>query len=229
MNKVPFQGKRKLQLLHGPATSASRKKLQDIKKSFSPDDIVVFDSEVDPGQVIANLMAVSMFSESRLVIWENPPEDFIFDASLITYHSSLVLWFDHEVAAKKPILVAIQELKGEVLFFSEAREISVFPFLDLLASSDKNAFLELEKLKNAGFDIQYFLTMTFYLLRNLVATPKNAPQFVRDKLQRQRTNFPREKIVDLYKDILEIDFKIKSGLLEKSQAEFLLVNKFLDG
>ncbi|MBI2338144.1 hypothetical protein HYU95_03075 [Candidatus Daviesbacteria bacterium] len=70
--------------------------------------------------------------------------------------------------------------------------------------------------------------MSFYLLRNLAVTSKKAPQFVKDKLQRQRKNFSLEKVISLYKEVLEIDFKIKSGLLEKPQAEFLLVNKFLN-
>lgn len=217
----------RLQLLHGPATSASRKKLQDIKKSFNPDDVVVFNSEIDAGLVIANLMAVPMFSEDRLVVWENPPEDLNLDSSLVTSHSSLVLWFDKEITVKKPILESVKILAGEILFFPEAKEVSVFPFLDFLAAGDKKAFLEMEKLKDSGFDIHYFMTMTFYLLRNLVATPRNAPPFVRDKLQRQRNSFPQEKITKLYKNILEIDFKIKSGLLEKPQAELLLVNGFM--
>ena len=116
----------------------------------------------------------------------------------------------------------------EVMFFPEGKEVSIFPFLDLLAAKDKKAFLELQKLKDGGFDIYYFLTMTFYLLRNLVATPKRAPDFVRTKLQRQRKNFTEAKITQLYKDLLEIDFKIKSGLMEIPQAEFLLINRFLE-
>ncbi len=208
-------------LLHGPAISSSRRKLQEIKKKFNPDNIVIFDSEVNSGQVIASLMTVPMFSEDRLVIWENPSEVFELPTTNSQLLTTFVLWFDHEVDTKK--------WPGfEVLFFPEAREVSIFPFLDLLAAKDKRAFLEMEKLKQAGFDIHYCLTMTFYLLRNLMVTPKNAPDFVKKKLLRQRSLFDREKITELYKEILEIDFKIKSGLLEKPQAEFMLVNKFVN-
>jgi len=214
-------------LLHGSAINASRRKLQELKKKFNPETIVVFDSEAHSGQVIASLMTVPMFSEERLIIWENPSEVFALPTTNYQLPASrgepttMVLWFDHEVDAKK--------WPGfEVLFFPEAKEVSVFQFLDYLAAKDKRAFLEIEKLKKAGFDIHYFLTMTFYLLRNLVVTPKNAPDFVRRKLVRQRTGFNLEDITKLYKDLLEIDFKIKSGLLEKPQAEFLLVNKFIN-
>lgn len=210
----------KLLLLHGPAIKASRIKLQELKGKFHQDNVIVFEEGADTQTILTNLQSIALFEDERLVVVENPSDDF---QSWITDSNSLILilWFDHEIDPKK--------WPGfEVQFFPEAREISVFPFLDYLAAKDQKAYLEMEKLKKGGFDIYYCLTMVFYLLRNLAVTPKNAPQFVRDKLQRQRKNFSQERITGLYKDILEIDFKIKSGLLEKNQAEFLLVNKFLN-
>ncbi len=213
-------------LLHGTAKVASRNKLLSVKEKFDQNNIVVFEEGSDLQTMLGSLATASLFSEERLIILENPPEDFTFDSLTLNDSLTLILWFDHEVSAKKPITEWAKK-NGQIFFFPEAKEVSVFPFLDCLATKDKKAFLELNKLKNAGFDIQYFITMVFYLLRNLLVTPKNAPQFVKDKLQRQRKNFDKEKITNLYKEIIEIDFKIKSGLLEKSQAEFLLVNKFI--
>ena len=205
----------KLLVLHGPAIQSSRKKLTEIKQKFDPNNVVVFEKGSDPQDVLASLQTVSMFEEDRLIIWENPPEG--FDLSRITYHLSLILWFDHEIKTKYP---------GEMLFFPEAREISVFPFLDLLGNRNKNAFLELDKLKKAGYDSQYFITMILYLLRNLVATPAKAQDFVKRKNARMRANFSPEELTKLYKFVLETDFKIKKGLMERSQADYLLVSKF---
>ena len=95
-----------------------------------------------------------------------------------------------------------------------------------MAADNTKAFLEIKKLKMAGFDIYYIMTMVFYLLRNLVASPKNAPDFVKQKLMRQRKNFNLERLIFLYKEVLQIDFKLKSGLIEVEQAEFSLVNLF---
>lgn len=206
-------------LLHGPAKSASRKKLVELKRKFDQNSVVVYEEGTNLQTIIGSIITPSLLSEQQVFVLENPSEDFVLDSSLITHNLSLILWFDHEVDTKK--------WPGfEALFFPEAKEVSVFPFLDFLAAQDQKAFLEMEKLKNAGFDIHYCLTMVFYLLRNLIATPKNAPDFVRKKLARQRTRFNREDIKSLYKELLEIDFKFKSGLLEKPQAEFMLVNKF---
>lgn len=216
----------KLVVLHGPAINNSRQQLFDIKSKFSNGNIVIFETGSDISEVLGELMTISLTPEPRLFILENPPEDFI-NYPLASIPDTLIFWFDHTVANKEPILDWAKKAQGEIIFFEEKSKISIFPFLDYLATKDKRAYLEIKKLKNSGFDIFYFITMVFYLLRSLAATPKNAPQFVKQKIEMQRKNFSTEQIIKLYKDILEIDFKLKSGLLEKEQAEFLMVNNFL--
>lgn len=217
----------KLLLLHGPAKTASRKKLIDVKQEFDQNNVLVFEEGTDSQVILDNLVTPSLFTDELLVILENPPEDINLNSLNTNDYLTLIFWFDHEINSKKSIIEWAKKSKGEVILFPEAREISVFPLLDYLAAFDKKAYLEVEKLKKAGFDSQYFITMVFYLLRNLAVTPKTAPQFVQDKLQRQRKNFDIKKVIDLYRQILDLDFKIKSGLLEKEQADFLLVNKFI--
>ena len=211
-------------LLHGASKAVSRKKLLEIKQKFDTNNVVVFEEGSDLQSVLGNLVTPSLFSDQQLIILENPPEDFI-NFPLSPSPLTLVFWFDHEVGEKKPIM-EWAKINGQIFFFPEAKEASVFLFLDYLVNQDKKAFLELDKLKRVGLDTQYFITMVFYLLRNLSVTPKNAKPFMKEKLERQRRSFSLEKIISLYKEILEIDFKIKSGLLEKDQAEFLLVNLF---
>lgn len=225
----------KLLLLHGAGIISSRKRLIDVKDKFDQNSVLVYGEGSDIENIKDNLAATSLFSNDRLVILENPSEDFALDSSLITNYLTLIFWFDHEISDKKPIISWVKEFKGQILYFPESKEISVFPFLDYLADGNKKAFLELRNLKNTvlpvgrhPFDVFYFITMVFYLLRSLVAIPKNAPQFVRNKLLKQRTRFEKGDLKNLYKDILGIEFKIKSGLLEKDQAEFLIVNKFLN-
>jgi len=190
--------------------------------------VMVFEEGSDLEAIMGSLMTPMLLSEEQLVILENPPEDFTLDLSIVTNNLALIIWFDRELLDKKPIMQWVKNLKGDVLFFPEGKEISIFPFLDHLVNKDKRAYLEMEKLKNANFDVAYFITMIFYLLRSLVFTPKSAPAFVRDKLKRQRIGFSLNDLIKLYKNLLIIDFKIKSGVLEKPQAEFLLINKFLN-
>lgn len=208
----------KLLLLHGPAIKVSRTKLISIRKNFDPNNVVVFETGSNAQDLLGELITVPLIEEHRLMIWENPSEDLPIPTQ-DTPNLTLVLWFDHQIDQKK-------YPNAQSFFFPEEKEISVFPFLDYLANCDKKAFLEMAKLKKAGFDIFYLTTMVYYLLRNLVSTPKNVPGFVKIKLEKQRIKFALDKIKKFYKSILETEFKIKSGLLETSQAEFLLVNLF---
>ncbi len=208
----------KLLLLHGPAINSSRQKLLQLKQKFDQGAVVVFEKGAELTEILTNLQSQSLFNGERLIIVENPSEDFI-NYTLYPIPYTLVLWFDHEIDIKK-------WKDAEVLFFPEAKEISVFPFLDFLGNKDKRAYLELEKLKQ-NYDSQYLITMILYLLRNLSCTPKNAKDFVRNKNAKMRKNFNQKELTNLYQSILEIDFKIKSGLLETAQAEFSLVNLFL--
>ncbi len=218
----------RLALLHGPSKVASRLKLAQLKNKFNPNQIIVFEEGISIAEIKETVLSISLLPEPRLVIAENVGEDFNFpNEQFFEEGLTLALWFDHEVSDKKTVMEWVETIGGTVLNFPEEKEVSVFPFLDLLAAKDKNAFLELRKLKTAGFDIYYLVTMVFYLLRNLTVTPKNAKEFMRKKLDRQRRNFNRQKLENLYQKTLEIDFKIKSGLLEQDQAEFLLVWQFL--
>lgn len=208
-------------LLHGPAISVSRKKLSEIKQKFDSANVITFEKGTDTKEILAAAQTAPMFGEERLIIVENPSGAFS-NFTLPALPFTLILWFDHEIDPKK-------FKEAEILFFPEAKETSVFPFLDKLAQKDKMAFLELDKLKKAGLDTQYFIIMIFYLLRSLIYQPQKAHPFARQKAQRQAKNFSREELIDLYKFVLETDFKIKKGLLETDQAEFNLVNRFLMG
>ena len=212
----------KLQLLHGPAITSSRKKLLEIKGKFDSENIIIFEKGSDTSQIMDSLGTTPLFGEEQLAIFENPSEELTAKLLTINYKLlTIILWFDKEIDVKK--------FPGaEVSVFPESQEVSVFPFLRLLGGKDPKAFLELEKLKRAGFDSQYFITMILYLLRNLVSTPKKAVEFVRNNNEKMRKNFTRRELLNLYKNILEIDFKIKKGLLETEQAEHLLVSRFLN-
>ena len=211
----------KPQILHGPVVASSRKKLSEIKQKFS-DNVVVFEKGSDPKVILAELQTVSIFEDNRLVVVENPPVEFLENVLRITYHVSLVFWFDKEIDVKK-----IPQ-GFEVLFFPEAKEASIFPLLDLLGNKKPQAFIELNKTRPDGSDTQYLLTMIFYLLRSLAVPPKNAPPFVKQKIAKQRSNFTDEELVDLYKYVLENDYKIKMGLIEPTQAEFNIISKFVN-
>lgn len=210
-----------LLVLHGPAINRSREKLLELKKKFDPENVMIFEKGAKISDILENVQTVSMFSKERLVIIENVSNE-IFP-KLLTINNELltiIFWYDSEIDTKNLS-------KAQVLFFPEAKEVSVFPFLRFLGVRDKEAFIELDKLKRVGFESQYFITMILYLLRNLVVTPKKAAEFVRVNNIKMRKNFTSEEIIRLYKKVLEVDFKIKKGLMDVTQADFSLVSFFI--
>lgn len=219
----------KVALLHGPAQISSRSKLLEIKKSFTPDEIVTFSEGSNLQDILGAISTPSLLSINQLIILENPPEDLLLPLIPDSNPLTIILWFDHEVSVKKPILEIVKQIKGEILFFPAEKEASIFPLLDMLGNRDKKAFIELNKLQKTHekfSDMQYLITMIFYLLRILLVTPESVAPFVRQKLDKQRKNFSKEELENLYHSTLETDFKIKSGLLDLKQAEFQLINEF---
>lgn len=218
-----------LLVLHGPAISASRSKLLSIKQKFDPSNVVTFEKESDPKVVMATLMTPGLLDAEQLIILENPSEDLDLGSSILNPQSSIIIWFDHEVAEKKPVMERVKR-NGQVLYFPPEKELTIFPFLDLLADKSPKAYLELNNLQKTHekfSDNQYLFTMVFYLLRSLVTTPRLAPSFVKQKLEKQRENFAAEELIDLYRFMLGTDYKIKTGLIDNTQAQFLLINKFI--
>lgn len=213
----------KLLLLHGPAITESRKKLSEIKKNFLPDNIYVFE-EVSQRIIDENVNSLSLFSGERLFIFENWDEG--IDLKINSQSDlTIVFWFDASLNEKDKILQFVKGNKGQVIFFPTEKEVTAFPFLDALGYKDKKAFIELQKLKNAGLDTQYIITMIYYLLRSLAVDNKKSPPFVKNKIIMQRQNF--SDVSKLYKFVLETDYKIKNGLIDINQAEFYLVYRFI--
>ncbi len=217
----------KLLLLHGQGIINSRKKLIDIKGRYKPEDITVFSGNINIEELLGNLMTINLLAAERLVVIENPPDTLEVKYLDLPDGVTVVFWLDHEVTATKLLLKLVKSLNGEILFFAPDKEVSVFPFLDALGNRDKKAFILLEQLKAEKIDLQYTITMILYLLRSLVAPNDNVPQFVKNKLSKQLQNFSMEGIKANYRFILETDFKLKSGLIEKKQAEFQIVQKFM--
>lgn len=213
----------KLILLHGNFQDALIKKASQIKKEFDPLSITEL-SEVGSGFSFAS---PGLFSQKRLIILENPDLKIVEKAALeVDPDLTVLIKFNKSLEKTSATLKKVLEVKGEVLTFDESNQTSIFPFLDMLGTKNPNAFKEFEK-NYSEFGGQYLLTMLAYFLRRMVAKPKSNSDFMRQKIETQKRNFPWEKIKDLYKEIIETDFKIKQGLGEEKLGVTLLVQKIL--
>ena len=214
----------KLILIHGSFQDAVLKKLSQIKQGFDALSITEV-SEAGPGFSISS---PSLFSGNRLIILENPDIKTVEKAVLGTDPDLTVLIkFSKSLEKSSAVLKKILENKAEVFVFEESNQTSIFPLLDMLGTKNKRVFAEFEK-NYSDFGGQYILTMIAYFLRRMITKPKSTSGFMVQKIAAQKRNFDPEKIKDLYKQIIETDFKIKQGMIEEKLGVTLLVQKILD-
>lgn len=213
----------KLILLHGSFQEAALKKISQIKKGFDPLSITEFS---DTGMGF-NFSSPNLFSEKRLIVLENPDLKTI-DKALEEKDPDLtvLIKFNKQLEKTSPILKKVIEAKGEILTFDENNQPSIFPLLDMLGNLNYQAYAEFEK-NYPGFGGQYILAMLAYFLRRMVVMPKSTSEYMRQKIAAQKKNFSLEKIKALYKEIIEVDFQIKQGLLEEKLGLTLLIEKIL--
>lgn len=211
----------KIILVHGNLPEAVFNKVDSIKTGYDPLSV----TEVDAGSAI-DLSSASLFSEKRLVIFDNP--DIKLVEKLEDDNSpelTVLLRYAKLLEKSSPIIKKAGEIKAEIFSFEEKNQNTVFPFLDFLGNLNAKAYVEMEKnYKESGG--QYLITMLTYFLRRMILN-KTSSDYMRSKIERQKRNFGKETIMDLYKELIETDFKIKRGFIDDRMGVLLMVEKIL--
>lgn len=214
-------------IFHGNGLSAISQATSKIKQGFDPLSIIQMSGRSSTwNQARLALASGDLFAGKRLVILEDFEPDFDLAKLTLDDQVTLVLRFAKTIPATSLTFKSVQSLKVQISRFEEKDEVSVFPFLDDLADQKHTALVKLEELLEE-YGGQYILTMIFYLLRRMVYSPKKLPPFIAQKIARQKMNFPKEKISELYRQALGADFKIKSGLIEDRLGLLLVAQNFL--
>lgn len=217
----------KVILLHGPGKISVNSKALQIKSQFKPLEIKEINGkDASLGTIKTECLTSGLFSEKRLLVVENCDPQISLDSLPKGDDNLTLLVVLGNIPASAQILKSAHNMGAQIYFFPEAKEISVFNFLDLLVDQNAGALIEFEKLyrEHGG---QYLITMIFYQLRKLIVSPKKVPPFVLKKIANQKSKFPPPKIALLYKDAIEADFRFKSGLIDEKTSLALLIQKFL--
>ncbi|KKQ67497.1 MAG: hypothetical protein US86_C0001G0424 [Candidatus Daviesbacteria bacterium GW2011_GWA2_38_24] len=211
-------------LIHGTDQVLVLNKLLEIKQSNPDAEISEFEgSEID---LKLEFRTSNLFSDKRLIIINNPDMKLNLLQLQEQNGVDVVLLFSKPLPLASEILKVVKEKKGVVFEFKERQDISIFPFLDALIEKKKKAFLDLDKLLNI-FGSQYILTMIFYSLRKLILPSKSSSPFAKQKIEQQKKLRSLDDLERLYKETLDLDFKIKKGAVENKIGLTLLVQKFL--
>ncbi len=216
----------KIIIIHGDSVDSSQK-LSFLKSQFNKLQVLQINAkELSPLALKDQFVAQDLFLPSQLIIVENPSESLDLAQLDSQTDNIVVFYFSKSLPARAKILSFPKSLPVQVFSFPKKIAITVWPFLDLVFSKNSQSLKEFEKLM-PEYGGQYLLTMIAFGLRRLILPLKAAGGFNEQKILNQRKIFPIDKISYLYKQVLETDFKIKSGLIEEKMALTLLLQKFL--
>lgn len=215
-------------LFHGNGLTAMSKAVSAWRTKYSPMAVSEFNGKTQSvEEAMMGIGTSDLFADSRLIILENYNEKTDLSKIVTDDKTTVLIRFQKALPATSTMLKTAKGIQAQIQEFSEADEISIFPFLDLLGEKKPLAFAQFEKVY-AEYGGQYIFTMLYYFYRRMVVIPKKTPSFALQKLNRQKQNFSVDKIKELYRYTLETDYKVKSGLVEEHLGLTLVVEKILE-
>lgn len=212
-----------LTIIHGGDVVASMKKLDALVAKFPEMGVVRSDGEVSEEFLINNLQGLNMFEDKKLVVLTNPQADLNLE-KYAKVDVEVVMFFDKALTSSSLFL---KIKNAQEFIFEKKPDKTIFTFLDLLGDKNPKAFSLFDKLFDE-FGDQYLLTMLFYLFRRQILTNTRMPDSIKQKMEKQRQNFPKERLKTLYRTTLETDYKIKTGMIEPKIGLFLLVEQIIN-
>lgn len=221
----------KITLLHGSAKDALQNKLIKIKQSYDKLSVQEINcKEISFEKAVVEFLTPNLFSKERLVVLENCPDN--TDLSSLPEDNSLylVVYSNLSFPQASNIISSAKKRNSLIINLNEENEKAIFPFLDGLAEKKTQSLKTVEELLNQKGG-QYVLTFIYYLLRKMAGEAKgkasNLPDFVKRKIALQKQNFTKQILVELYRQSLLTDYKIKTGYAESETYFYLLINRFL--
>lgn len=200
-------------LLHGNDVVSSRKKLEELRSGYEATAVTVLTAkEIDYAQFPLHFSTMSMFDDKRLVVVEDKLDPKQVDlASIAGSGVDLVVWIGSVLRSNDALIGAINKVKGKVEVFEEKPDLSVFPFLDAVASRKRIiALREYMKLKAEGSDPIYLVTMLVWQFRQILVS-ELASGFVKKKVEMFKANFTFEELRKIYYLLLQMDVQLKTG------------------
>jgi DNA polymerase III delta subunit len=203
-------------ILHGDDLISSRKALEVVRSSYDKADTVVLEGKkIDLSSLKPALESPAFFSSSRLVVLENflaanPPKKILDYLSSGAISSHLVIWEKKEIS--KRLLTKFRPPVKINLFKTPA---VVFRFLDSLCPGNVKKSLSLlhETLKRSTASLVFYLLVRHTRELILVKSGQNPklPWWKLKKLRHQAKFFSLESLTRLYRKLLLIDLRQKTG------------------
>lgn len=210
-----------ISLLHGEDFVASRKDLWRIKSEFTGEVVEIDGKTATKEQLVVVLGTPSLFGEKRLVVIENflASKDIGKETFDKDSHWDLVLWEGKkltvsQVADWQKRLASVRVLEFKV-------DPAIFKFVEAVRPGNGKQAISLlrECLRSEAIEVVYvMLVRQIRLLLLTGSKAKIGPEdfqklspWQRARLSTQAARFSQDQLQRFYKQLLEIDFQIKSG------------------
>lgn len=209
-------------LIYGNDTACSRKALRDEIERRKPADIIPLSGpKLDLPDCILALETNSLFSLKKIVIIENllkgpasKKKDTILKyLSESGNDSDIIIWEDRTLQK-----TALNKIKGKMVALKYDLPGKLFSFLEAIGSlSPKNTVIQFhELLKNQ--EPELILSMLMRQIRFLIIACdpvsggiSELPPWQASKFRRQSSYYSPDHWLAAYRQLLSIDYKIKSG------------------
>jgi DNA polymerase III delta subunit len=209
-------------LIHGDFTEASRNELNRLKGEHKGKEIrQINGGECTETILIQSLESTSLFGNETVVIIENLFGKLGRKVKLIQklaeiikrsqQNTQIILWENKEIG--KTVIGSL----GANLKISEFKiSVLIFKFLDTLAPKNSAQLLDIyDKLQKQDAP-ELIFTMIVKRIRQLLqladgTIPDGLPSWQAGRLTTQARQFTLEKLMVMYKRLLDIEYSIKSG------------------
>lgn len=195
-------------LLHGENVTASRKRLSEIKDNF--------DGEVVYADLNSSLESSSLFFSKRLLILEN-----VLGVKLPEIdNDNLVFWEGKKLSATQITSFLKKYPKANVEEFKI--DPVVFKFVESIGPGNQKVMMPLWKKYMATEEPEIAMTMIVRQIKLMLVNENMAP-WQKERLARQASLFGEERLKKMLGELLEIDYKNKSGQSTVGLADLLEV------
>lgn len=208
-----------LTIIHGDNQFKSRQGLDYLKKKYPGEDLIMKDgTTLSLTDLIQTVEGGQLFGDRKIIIIENLlSRKSKTDKKIIEYlqnilpETNCVLWENKQMG--KTILANFPSAK--IILYKIDKQI--FNFLDNLKSSNREKLLLLfhSALQYDGPELIFFMMVRQFRHLLLVKSKSNfldsMSPWQQQKAEIQAKNFNMIQLKKIYRDLLDIDYSIKSG------------------
>ena len=186
-------------VLHGENIVASRKELERLKTEFEGEIVSLDGKSLTETDFIQATQSASLLADNRLIIVENAE-----DLNLKNIFYEVVLWYDKELSKTQ-----LEKFKGYKIQ-SFKIEPKIFKFCDQISPNNRagQVIMLRELLKTEEPEFVFIMIVRQF---RLMLNPQRCLPWQKAKIIDQAKTFGLERLQMIYKDLLKIDFQVKSG------------------